>query len=207
MKVAIGGMISSGKSTLVKDLSKELDIPAMAEYNEDDVVFNTLLGWLYEGKPNVEMLLQVYFLHNHWLEQKEHGNNVIVDRHIIEHWIFAQENLKDKPEVLNMYNGLYHAYMNSVTHPDIYLILDLNWDNFERRIMKRGRAQEVENFGNNIEYFKKLMENYVTKLKAQCDIYDIPYVVMDTNEMTSEDVVAGAVTIVNYWEKQMEEKL
>ena len=204
MKIAVGGMISSGKSTLVRELAEELNIPAMDEFDGSDEVFNTLLKWLYEGKPNVEMLLQVYFLHNHWIEQKKHGDNVIVDRHIIEHWLFAQTNLEKHKDVLNMYNGLFHAYMNTVEHPDLYLILDVNWDNFERRIMNRGREQEIENFGNNIDYFENLMKDYVIKLKAQCDIYNIPYVVIDTNDMLPEEVVAGALSIVDYWQKRLE---
>ena len=72
MKIAIGGMIASGKSTLVDNLSKTLNIPAMKEFESDDVVFNTILKWLYEGVKDVEMLLQFYFLHNHWSSQKEY---------------------------------------------------------------------------------------------------------------------------------------
>jgi len=162
MKIAVGGMISSGKSTLVEELAKELNIPAMEEFDGNDEVFNTLLKWLYEGKPNVEMLLQVYFLHNHWIEQKKHGNNVIVDRHIIEHWIFAQTNLAKHKDVLNMYNGLYHAYMNTIEHPELYLILDVNWDNFESRLMNRGRVQEIENGRYQLDILRRAVLSQTT---------------------------------------------
>jgi deoxyadenosine/deoxycytidine kinase len=43
MKISVGGMIASGKSTLVKRLGKALDIPVMEEFEKDDEVFNTLL--------------------------------------------------------------------------------------------------------------------------------------------------------------------
>jgi len=43
IKIAVGGMTASGKSTLVRNLSKTLNIPAMDEFAEDDVVFNTIL--------------------------------------------------------------------------------------------------------------------------------------------------------------------
>ncbi|HCB65999.1 MAG TPA: deoxyguanosine kinase, partial [Acholeplasmataceae bacterium] len=66
MKISVGGMIASGKSTLVQRLGKALDLPVMEEFEKDDEVFNTLLKWLYEQKTNVEMLLQIYFIHNHW---------------------------------------------------------------------------------------------------------------------------------------------
>jgi deoxyadenosine/deoxycytidine kinase len=94
MKISVGGMIASGKSTLVKRLGDALDLPVMEEFEKDDEVFNTLLKWLYEQKSNVEMLLQIYFIHNHWLNQQKYKNNFIVDRDLVEHWLFAQHNLK-----------------------------------------------------------------------------------------------------------------
>jgi deoxyadenosine/deoxycytidine kinase len=205
MKFAVGGMIASGKSTLVKTLAEKLNLQRMDEYDKNDEVFNTLLKWLYEGKQDVEMLLQIYFLHKHWKTQQNIKGDLIVDRHIIEHWLFAQINLAKNPEVLNMYNGLFHQYMNSIEHPDLYIILDMDWDTFKQRIMIRGREQEVENFGQNEDYFKFLMDDYVRKLVAQCEIYDIRYIVLDTSGRTQEDVARASEEIIKiYIEKEAE---
>lgn len=181
-------MIASGKSTLVQKLGKEFSLPVMEEFDADDEVFNTLLDWLYVGKDNVEMLLQIYFLHSHYLKQQKYGNNFVVDRDIIEHWLFAQNNLKHMPEVMNMYNGVFMAYMNSIEKPDIYIILDIDWVNFESRIKKRGRKSEVDNFDKNKDYFKELLSTYKQKLMAQCDIYDIPYFVVNVNGLNEDEV-------------------
>jgi deoxyadenosine/deoxycytidine kinase len=209
MKVAIGGMIASGKSSLVKNLAEEFEFTRYDEYDKNDDVFNTLLKWLYEGKQDVEMLLQVYFLHKHWKGQKQlkTDQNVVLDRHIIEHWIFAQKNLKDNPEVLNMYNALYHQYMNDIQHPDLYIILDMDWESFKERIMKRGREQEIENFGRNENYFKYLMDDYVRKLMAQCEIHDIKYVVLDTSGLSEEQVFEASCEIIDLFETRMMEVL
>jgi deoxyadenosine/deoxycytidine kinase len=83
MKIAVGGMIAAGKSNLVKRLGEALEMPIMSEYREDDDVFATLLEWLYEGKANTEMLLQIYFLHDAWLRQKEYNGHFVLDRDII----------------------------------------------------------------------------------------------------------------------------
>jgi len=198
MKIAVGGMIASGKSTLVKNMAEYWKMPVLQEFDPNDKVFSTLLGWLYEGKENVEMLLQIYFLHKSYTAQLKSGHNVIVDRHIIEHWLFAQTNLAKYPEILNMYNGLFHQYMNSIDHPDFYLILDMDWDTFKERIMKRGRVQEIENFGRNEEYFKKLMTDYVEKLVAQCVIYDIPFYVLDTEGLDENEVSSMAVQVIEF---------
>ena len=188
MKISVGGMIASGKSTLVKRLGEALNLPVMEEFERNDEVFNTLLRWLYEQKDNVEMLLQIYFIHNHWLNQVKYEGSFIVDRDLVEHWLFAQHNLKKMPTIMNMYNGVFHAYMNQVKKPDIYLILDVDWKNFEQRIMDRGREQEIENFDKNKTYFKELMSDYTTKVAAQCAVYDIPYIVINTNGLTEDEV-------------------
>jgi deoxyadenosine/deoxycytidine kinase len=163
-------------------------MPTMSEYREDDDVFATLLQWLYEGKANTEMLLQIYFLHDAWLRQKEYNNHFILDRDIIEHWLFAQENLKESPEIMNMYNGVFHSYMNQITKPDLYIILDVDWKHFKERIFNRQRSQEVNSFEKNAAYFSSLLNNYVQRMRAQCVIFDIPYVVINTNDLTEEEV-------------------
>jgi deoxyadenosine/deoxycytidine kinase len=188
MKIAVGGMIAAGKSNLVQRLGESLDMPTMSEFEDGDKVFDTLLTWLYEGKPNVEMLLQVYFLHNAWLRQREYNNDFIVDRDIIEHWLFAQENLKPYPEIMNMYNGVFHSYMNQITKPDVYIILDVDWKHFKERVFNRQRSQEVKNFEKNSAYFSSLLNNYVQRMRAQCVIFDIPYIVINTNDLTEEEV-------------------
>lgn len=185
-------MIASGKSTLVHKLGERLKLPIMDEFDKDDEVFNTLLKWLYEGYANVEMLLQVYFLHDHYLKQQEYGDSFIVDRDIIEHWLFAQTNLVNMPTVMNMYNGVFMAYMNEITKPDLYVILEISWHTFKDRIFKRGRDSEIDNFASNENYFKELLDTYVDKLKAQCVIYDIPFVVINVDN-TDEDELADIV--------------
>lgn len=182
-------MIASGKSTLVHKLGKRLNLPIMDEFDKDDDVFNTLLKWLYEGYANVEMLLQVYFLHDHYLKQQEYGDSFIVDRDIIEHWLFAQTNLVNMPTVMNMYNGVFMAYMNEITKPDLYVILDISWDTFKDRIFKRGRDSEIDNFASNENYFKELLDTYVDKLKAQCIIYDIPFTVINVDNTDEDELV------------------
>jgi len=196
MKISVGGMIASGKSTLVQRLGKELDLPVMEEFEKDDEVFNTLLKWLYEQRSNVEMLLQIYFIHNHWLNQQKYDNSFIVDRDLVEHWLFAQHNLKSMPTIMNMYNGVFHAYMNQIKKPDLYLILDVDWENFKDRVMTRGRGQEIENFDKNKDYFYNLMKDYTTKIAAQCAVYEIPYVIINTNGLTEDEVFKKSIEAI-----------
>jgi deoxyadenosine/deoxycytidine kinase len=197
MRIAVGGMIASGKSTLSEQLAGEYNLKLIEEFAGDNDVFKTLLDWLYSGKPNVEMLLQIYFLHNQWLKHKELGDDYVVDRDVIEHWIFAQTNLRKHPEVLNMYNGLFHAYMNSIKLPEIYVILEVGFEEFKSRVMMRGRPEEIENFDKNEQYFRDLLSNYSAMLRAQCVIYSIPYIVINTDNKTIEEIKNEAINEVN----------
>jgi deoxyadenosine/deoxycytidine kinase len=196
MKISVGGMIASGKSTLVKKLGEALGLPVMEEFEKDDEVFNTLLKWLYEKKDNVEMLLQIYFIHNHWLNQQKYEGHFIVDRDLIEHWLFAYHNLRNMPTIMNMYNGVFHSYMNQIKHPDVYIILDVNWDQFKDRVLKRGREQEIENFELNQSYFQALIADYTQKIVSQCSVYGIPYHVIDTNDKSEDDVLKEALQVI-----------
>lgn len=202
MKISVGGMIASGKSTLVTRLGKALNLPVMEEFEKDDEVFNTLLKWLYEQKSNVEMLLQIYFIHNHWLNQQKYNGDFIVDRDLVEHWLFAQHNLKSMPTIMNMYNGVFHAYMNQIKKPDLYIILDVDWEHFRDRVMNRGRQQEIENFDKNKDYFYNLLQDYTVKVKAQCSVYEIPYKVIDTNGMTEDEVFEASLKAIQSVEKK-----
>lgn len=207
-------MIASGKSTLVKKLSEALETKKLDEFDPNDEVFSTLLKWLYEGKENVEMLLQIYFIHKAYQNQlKLHkSEDVIIDRHIIEHWLFAQTNLKKYPEVMNMYNALFHQYMTKIDQPDFYIILDMDWETFKERIMKRGRPEEIENFARNETYFRYLMDDYVEKLRAQCIVYNIPHIVLETSGYDENEIVEAAVLAVTMqfpeheWPVDLEEK-
>ena len=197
MKIAVGGMIASGKTTLTERLAKKLDFKRVNEFEKDDKVFNTLLQWLYEGVEDVEMLLQVYFLHHSWKSQKNILENSVVDREIIEHWLFAQTNLYKFPEILNMYNGVFHAYMNSHILPDLYIILDIDINTFRKRILERGRPQEVNNLEANMPYFKNLLKDYTKKLIAQCVLYDIKYKVIKVANLDKDEVTNEALNAVN----------
>lgn len=196
MKIAIGGMIASGKSTLVENLGRELKLPILEEFEKDDKVFNTLLDWLYTGVADVEILLQIYFIHNHYLRQKEYGHDFIVDRDLIEHWIFAKTNLEKHPEVMNMYNGIFMAYMNQITKPDLYIILDITFDEFLNRLKERGRESETDNLDANLSYFRDLHSDYTERLAAQCVIYGIPYIILETSGLTEDQVLDKALGII-----------
>lgn len=68
-----------------------------------------MLECLYKGKQ-IELQLQTYFIEKHFdaakrFEDRDH----VVDRDIIEHWLFAQKNIKD-PVKMASYEMLYVGF-------------------------------------------------------------------------------------------------
>lgn len=190
MKISIGGMIGAGKSTLAENLSSELGLPVLREFEDSDEVFNTLLDWQYKKIDNTSLLLQIYFIHNLFTRNNNFNqDSYIVDRDLIEHWIFAMTNLKDDKMATNSYNTIFMNYMNETELPDLYIILDISWETFLDRIHKRGRKVEIDNLEINLDYFKELHSSYTSKLEAQCILYNINYVIIDANNLNEVELV------------------
>ena len=78
----------------------------------------------------------------------------------------------------------------------MYIILDVDWDHFKDRVLSRGREQEIENFDKNEPYFRSLLKDYVTKIAAQCAVYDIPYVVLNTSGKSEDEVFEMSLELI-----------
>lgn len=196
MKIAVGGMIASGKTTLAEMLGKSMNLPVLYEFENDDKVFDKMLEWQYQGLPNTSFLLQIYFIHNLYQRQKELDSPLyIADRDLIEHAIFAELNLKHDVDSYLLYRNLYLELLTKMRQPDLYIILDISWEEFMKRITARSRKAEMKNF--NEEYFRSLHKTYIEKLVQQCERYYIPYIVINVDDLKPEEVLMKAKEVIN----------
>lgn len=196
MKIAVGGMIASGKTTLAEMLGKSTNLPVLYEFENDDKVFDKMLEWQYQGLPNTSFLLQIYFIHNLYQRQKELDSPLyIADRDLIEHAIFAELNLKHDVDSYLLYRNLYLELLTKMRQPDLYIILDISWEEFMKRITARSRKAEMKNF--NEEYFRSLHKTYIEKLVQQCERYYIPYIVINVDDLKPEEVLMKAKEAIN----------
>lgn len=106
MIVAISGMISSGKTSVVKylnDLYQDQSL-VLTEYKEDDEIFEYLLNAFLNQTPNSTLTFDTYIIDSHierFLEQKrklerENKNYLFLDRFPLEHTIFAEIDFEDR---------------------------------------------------------------------------------------------------------------
>lgn len=161
-RIAIGGNIGVGKSTLVENLKKYGSI-----YKEEidkeilDIFYRYLRGEI-DRDENVELLLQFDFLADtikrdikSTFDDEEFQ---FFDRGICEHvHIFAKKNLTD--DKYTSYNILQERMLASFNWQpyDKYIILTCDVEENMRRIEMRGREEESD---MPIEYIRELAEIY-----------------------------------------------
>ena len=185
---AVGGMIGAGKSTLTRALAKAINADIVFELNEKDELQNILLKKLYEGDKNSAIAFQVYFFCSRFENYRngiKNNNLTIFDRTIFEDRLFAHQNMTSDPVMFGFYDSMWHDKVKeliySVGVPKLYIILDIKWDEFKKRIFERGRKSEVDNFAKNEAYFKSIWNIYLNYLVDVCQVYGINYMIIDAS--------------------------
>ncbi|WP_027334265.1 deoxynucleoside kinase [Mycoplasma elephantis] len=210
MVIGISGNIASGKSTLSKALHKHYKNSILIEeFKDNDVVFNTFLKWIYEQKPNIDIGFQSYIvesltnnfkkINNEFMKTKNHLKDfIILDRFVLEHYVFAVATLEKKEKkYLHAFNAMFDEIMDPEVNPDIAIYLDMTFDTFKKHIFKRNRDVEINNWDSNYNYFKRLHELYKDVFIKVVKKYNIPYYVIDVNNLTEEEVIKKAINIID----------
>lgn len=64
-------------------------------------------------------------------------------------------------------------------------------------LFKRNREVEVNNFDENLDYWKELHQNYRKNFEILCEKYKVNAYYIDTNDMTEIEVFNKAVEIID----------
>lgn len=193
--IAVGGMISAGKSTIVERIVKDFGFEPVYELSNDpNDLMNILLERMYQREQIAESVCQLQFLLNRFKRYKDCIMNSknpatkVFDRTIFEDRLFAFHNMLDQPDVYEYYEKLWRSQVQQLLYevgtPKLYIILKLDWEHFLERLYKRNRAIEIKNFKKNEEYFKLLNKGYIEYLTSVCATYAIPYTVIDVAGLT-----------------------
>lgn len=190
---AIGGMIGAGKSTLARAIGETIDADIVFELNENDELQNLLLKKLYEGDKTSAIAFQIYFFCSRFDNYKKgitDNNTTVFDRTIFEDRLFAHQIMAEDPITFGFYDSMWHdktkELIYSIGVPKLYVILDLKWEDFKDRILRRGRQSEVNNFSKNKLYFQSIHKVYKDYLVKTCEIYGIDHLIIDASIPTEE---------------------
>ncbi|BAP00896.1 deoxyguanosine kinase [Mycoplasmopsis californica HAZ160_1] len=212
MLIGISGMIGSGKSVLSQKLLNYFNNSVLLkEFEEKDPVFNQFLSWLYQGTQNLSMSFQAYVIESHSFNlsqiladfhrkgHKHSQSHIFLDRFSIEHYIFAQVNLADKPKYLQAYKEMFTEIFTSELIPDLAIYLDINFDTFKKRLFSRGREVEIANYAQNQKYFAKLLAVYKDTFIKLANHFKMNYIIIDTNQLSEDEVFQKVKDIItNY---------
>ncbi|MCK5807156.1 MAG: deoxynucleoside kinase [Mycoplasmataceae bacterium] len=189
--IVIGGMVASGKSSLVG----ALPLIPVQELNSNDELQNVLLKRMYEGNNIAGQVFQLDMMLLRSDKYKKMANLETphaFDRMIFEDKLFAYLNFSHIENVYEYYSSIWEdkvdEIINEIGIPKIYILLSINWDTFKERIMKRGRSAEMDSFAKNEDYFRKLLKLYDSFVTGLLSKYKIPFIVIDTNELDRKEV-------------------
>ncbi|AAZ43560.1 deoxynucleoside kinase [Mycoplasmopsis synoviae] len=208
MIVAVSGMISSGKSTLVKKLNSHYENNSLYldEYKKDDEIFSTMLRWFLEKRENINLSFDLYVLNHHIESLKEiyeefnekftKDDYLFLDRFPAEHAIFNKMDLVTNLNHKLAYDKALDNLLVNQIKPDLVLYLDIDFKTFQNRLTQRSRSEEVDNFENNIDYWKNLHMFYKQYFLELCKKYQIKYQIIDTNNLDEGQVLTKAISLI-----------
>ena len=152
--IVIEGNIGSGKTSLVKMLTKEFKAHAIYEEFSD----NPFLPKFYKEPEKHAFPLELSFLAERYHQLKKELNtrdlfhkNIISDYYFIKSLIFAEITLPE--DEFALYKKLFHIIHQKLPQPDLLIYLYSDIKRLQKNISKRGRNYET-----------KISDDYLTKI-------------------------------------------
>ena len=197
--IVIGGPIAAGKSSVVGALPFE----GVQELKENDAFQVELLKRMYESNDVIaKRVFQIDMLltrADEYLEKALSGNTYVFDRGIWEDILFCEIQHKDSPDFVAFYKELWDVRAKEIVmkaKPNIYIHLSIDWETFKKRIFKRNRLAEVNNFEKNEAYFKDLLDKYDDYVINKVKELGIDYEVLAVSNLTQIEQIDAVKDIL-----------
>ena len=163
--IVVEGNIGSGKTSLVKMLTKELS--AYAFYEEFSE--NPFLPKFYAEPEKHAFPLELSFLAERYHQLKKELNtrdlfhkNIISDYYFFKSLIFAEITLPE--DEFALYKKLFHIIHQKLPQPDLLIYLYSDIERLQMNISKRGRDYESQ---ISDDYLRQIHKGYFNFLNQQ----------------------------------------
>jgi deoxyadenosine/deoxycytidine kinase len=155
--IAIEGVIGVGKTTLARQLARDLE----ARLNLEVVEENPFLARFYQDPRRYAFATQLFFLLSRYQQQQEFFQQDLFQRRVVSDYLFAKDrifaNLNLDDMELHLYERVATELQGRVPPPDLVVYLQASVDVLMHRIAQRGRAYER---GMPRSYIESLVEAY-----------------------------------------------
>tara|TARA_B100001750_G_scaffold239287_1_gene247113 strand:+ start:1104 stop:1763 length:660 start_codon:yes stop_codon:yes gene_type:complete len=178
--IAIEGTIGVGKTSLAKLLSKELNAKLVLEEFEE----NPFLSGFYKDPKKYAFQTQLFFLLSRFRQQEEFrqvdifSRGIISDYVIIKDRIFAELNLRNSNDELDLYDKVHTSLLkNNIIYPDLIIFLQSDTPRLMNNIKSRGRNYEKNMDWNYIDALNQIYNSFFFKYDES------PVLVVNTNDI------------------------
>ena len=167
--VGVAGNIGVGKTTMTRELAKELGWKAYFE----PVIDNPYLNDFYSDMPRWSFHLQIYFLSKRFqsqLEIFESSTSCIQDRTIYEdveifaHTLHEQGSMDDRD--YDNYRDFFGIMVSQLRPPDLIIYLRADVDALMERIQSRGRGYEKSIKREYLESLNRAYDRWASSRKS-----------------------------------------
>ena len=198
--IVVEGNIGSGKTSLVKMLTKELS--AYAFYEEFSE--NPFLPKFYEEPEKHAFPLELSFLAERYHQLKKELNtrdlfhkNIISDYYFFKSLIFAEITLPE--DEFALYKKLFHIIHQKLPQPDLLIYLYSDIERLQMNISKRGRDYESQ---ISDDYLRQIHKGYFNFLNQQ---NKFPVLILNLSDIDfvaqKEDFMKILVSLSETYEK------
>ncbi len=170
MKIAIIGPGAVGKTTIIKELENSLKNFTFL-YERDETINELFDEYMKDMKTHAfEFQKQMFSQRKKDLEKFANFKNIIIDRHLIDDFIFPEIHIKlnnftqDQVIKWKVIEKKYLSYLKSIQKLDILFLIICNDAIIEERRNERSGIEEYRKYETkNHEFFKNINNKYHSK--------------------------------------------
>ncbi|GAA5414307.1 dTMP kinase [Ureaplasma ceti] len=178
--ISIEGMDGVGKTTICNLLQQQLqwsfvEQPLHLLFDESDnnrTIYKKIRDEINKN-PNRNLSAWFYGLGSLYMYDRYKDTNIITDRHLASNYAWGGETCN-----LDIFSLLLHK----IPVPNLTVILRAQQSTIEKRLLNRNRQDS--------DLSKTEKTNYIyQKMEAFCKDFQLPYIIIDTDELTPEQIV------------------
>ena len=189
MIIAVEGMDGAGKTTVCKYISSHknfhmIEKPTKYFFNKHD--FNKVLEEMYNSSPLVR---STFFGLGNILAVNKYDGNIILDRHLVSNYYWNYSSNLDE---------IYDILVKECS-PDLTILLYATSETRYKRLYKRN-PHDIDLLDPTV------FEDGTDKMVKFLEKYNMKYVIVDTNNMSIDEMNAYVERIIDGVENEYKER-